>query len=120
MSNDEANTTQWVWGANDFWDVLFHDLKDYLFEEGHIDKKSKWTFTKYALMRLAFDYATEVVKGFQYTPEQLVELIDYHDSMKTKFQKLLKEIAASKKEVTQEILNGIDFPLEEDVEEDEE
>lgn len=110
----DENTNQWVWGTNDNYDLFLHKLKDHLFETGKIDKDTKWTFTKYAILRLLYDHGDEIIEGIAYTPEQLIELIDYHRKLLSKFQKRLKDLASSKEEVTKEILDGIEFDEDED------
>jgi hypothetical protein len=71
------------------YDVILKKLIDYLFDENIIDADSKWSFTKFCILRVLFDYADEVIKGYTYTPDQLVELIDTHTRFRNKFQDLL-------------------------------
>ena len=84
---------QYVTGFSLHYDIILKKLIDHLFEKEIIDSDTKWTFTQYCILRTLFDYADEVVKGFQYTPEQLTALIEEHERLKNKFERKLKEIA---------------------------
>jgi hypothetical protein len=115
----EETESRYVWGTkNDHYDIIFQKLIDYLFANGEVDKDSKWTLTKYALFRLLYDYADEVINNFTYTPEQLIELIEYHEDKVEKFKKHLKRLASSKKEVTEQLLKDIGIEFETNGEED--
>lgn len=115
---DEDYQSQYVWGANENYDAILYKLRKHLFNNGKIDKNSKWTLTKFALFRLLFDYGDEIVKGFEYTPEQLIEIIEYHTKMKEKFEGILRELAANKQEITEKILSQFEVNSEEDEKED--
>ncbi len=84
---------QYVTGFSLHFDIILKKLIDHLFEKEIIDSDTKWTFTQYCILRTLFDYADEVIKDFQYTPEQLTTLIEEHDKLKKKFEKKLKEMA---------------------------
>lgn len=116
MTDDKLS--QYVVGFNEEYDTILTKLKIHLFKKQMINAKSKWAFTKYAILRLLYDHAKDVIKGFKYTPEQLVELIEYHKKLQSKFKKELKNLAESKKEVTEEILKNIDFNEGEEDEEE--
>lgn len=104
----DENIEQFVTGFNLHYATIMNKLKDYLFAEEVIERDSKWALTKYAMLRTLFDYADEVVSGFSYSPEQLVELIDEHTKFKEKFEKMLKEISADKKEKFEEVIEKVE------------
>lgn len=115
----EETENRYAWGTKkDHYDIIFQKLIDYLFANGEIDRDSKWTMTKYALFRLLYDYADKVIGNFSYTPEQLIELIEYHKDKLEKFKKHLKNLASSKKKVTNQLLKDFDIEFETNGEED--
>lgn len=99
---------QFVTQFNKSFSIMFHDLKLFLFEKGLIDADTKWGLTKFCMLRTFFDFADEVVRGFEYSPEMLVELIDEHDRLKTKFENILKKLSTEKQEKKQKVMAEIE------------
>lgn len=116
---DEITEKRYTWGTkNEHYIVIFQELTDFLFANGEIDSDAKWTLTKYALFRLLYDNIDELIKSFTFTPEQLIELIEYHEGMVNKFKEQLKKLASSKKEVTEQLLDDIGIKFNNNGEED--
>jgi hypothetical protein len=110
------HSSQYLAAFNPSYNIVLQKLIEYLYNKDIIPTDKKMRFTKFAILRVLFDYADEVVKGFHYTPEQLVELIDMHDSMKTKFERLLKEMSENPQNIPEPISN---ININEEIEGDE-
>jgi len=99
---------QYVGSFTLYYDVILHKLIDYLFENQIIEADSKYTFTQFCILRTLFDFASDVVNDFQYTPEQLVDLIDSHKKMTRKFESMLKKMIEEKDAMTNEVLSELE------------
>lgn len=102
MPRDEEK--RYVTGFNLYYDSVLQDLIEYLLQKELLKTDGKWSFTSFCILRTLFDYADEVVRGWEYSPEQLVDLIDMHGSLKTKFENILKEIAGVQEERTERVM----------------
>lgn len=105
------NKNQYVCGFNDSYDFILTKLKDFFFDNEFIKKDGKWTFTKFCILSKLYDYADEVLEGFQYTPDQLLGLIEYHNERADKFKVILDKLALEKKLKDAKILSRINIDL---------
>jgi len=92
-NNDKIKMSQYNAAFNANYDVVLLQLVDHFYQNGTIDSDSKYGLANYSILRTLFDYVDEVIPDFQYTPEQLLKLIDEHDKLKTKFEQKLFTIA---------------------------
>ncbi len=98
-------TQQWVTRLNNAESVIMHNLREYLFKNKLIDSDTKYGLMKYCALSTLFEFADEVIPDFVYDADDLLELIEKHDSLKTKFEhrlKLLQEVKSEREEKIQE------------------
>ena len=94
----EVPMSQYNVSFNMHYDVILQQLAEKFFQDEIIESDSKYGIAHYSILRMLFDYVDEVVKGFQYSPEHLVLLIEEHDKLKTKFEAKLLALAGEKQD----------------------
>lgn len=90
------------------YDVILQKLAEYFFQNGTIESDSKYRIAHFSILRTLFDYIDEVVEDYEYTPEQLVLLIEEHDMLKTKFEQKLLHISEKSQEKIEEVVSNIE------------
>jgi hypothetical protein len=93
---------------NLYYDVILQQLASYFFNNDIIDSDSKYGLAHYSILRTLFDYVDEVVKDYPYTSEQLVSLIEEHDTLKTKFEQKLLSLAGDADEKMLKVMSEIE------------
>lgn len=93
---------------NLYYDVILQDLANYFYQNDITESDSKYGIAHYSIMRTLFDYIDEVVEGFQYTPEQLVSLIEEHEMLKNKFERKLLVQAEETQNKMESVMSGIE------------
>ena len=95
---EKIQMSQYNAAFNMHYDVILLDLAKYFYQNETILSPSKYGLANFSILRTLFDYVDEVVEDYPYTPEQLVQLIDEHDMLKTKFEQKLIALAGEKQE----------------------
>lgn len=75
------------------YDIILLQLAEHFYQNGTIESPSKYRLANFSILRTLFDYVDEVIEDYPYTKEQLVQLIDEHDTLKTKFEQKLLALA---------------------------
>jgi len=94
-------TQQWVTRLNNSESVILHNLREYLFKTKVIDSDTKYGVMKFCVMNTMFQYADKIIPDFKYEADDLLELIEKHDILKSEFTdklKALQEVQSERKE----------------------
>lgn len=89
------------------YDVILRKLITYFYEKGIIDSDSKYGLAMFSILRTLFDYVDEVIPDYSYTPEQLVALIEKHETFKNKFEQKLLALVEQKDEKIEKVMSEI-------------
>ena len=90
------------------YDVILQNLASYFYQNDITESDSKYGIAHYSIMRTLFDYIDKVVKDFQYTPEQLVSLIEEHEMLKNKFEQKLLQLEEENQNKIESVMSGIE------------
>ncbi len=90
------------------YDKILLQLIEHFYQNGTIESDSKYGLANYSILRTLFDHIDEIVPDFQYTPEQLLQLIDEHDKLKTKFEQKLVAITGETEEKVEKVIAEIE------------
>lgn len=104
----KAEMSQYNAAFNLYYDKVLQDLASYFYQNDITESDSKYGIAHYSIMRTLFDYIDEVVEGFQYTPEQLISLIEEHEMLKNKFEQKLIMQAAENQNKIENVMSGIE------------
>jgi hypothetical protein len=107
-NNDKVKMSQYNAAFNANYDVILLQLVDHFYQNGTIESDSKYGLANYSILRTLFDYVDEVIPDFQYTPEQLLQLIDEHDKLRTKFEQKLLAIAGETEGKIEKVIANIE------------
>ena len=90
------------------YDKILLQLIEHFYQNGTIESDSKYGLANYSILRTLFDYIDEIVPDFQYTPEQLLQLIDEHDKLKIKFEQKLVAMQGETEEKVEKVIVEIE------------
>ncbi len=90
------------------YDKILLQLIEHFYQNGTIESDSKYGLANFSILRTLFDYIDEIVPDFQYTPEQLLQLIDEHDKLKTKFEQKLVAMQGETEEKVEKVIVEIE------------
>lgn len=90
------------------YDAVLLQLAEHFYQNDTIESPSKYGIANFSILRTLFDYVDEVIEDWEYTPEQLVQLIDEHDKLKNKFEQKLLALAGETQEKIDETVANIE------------
>jgi len=105
---EKPQMSQYNASFNLYYDKILQELASYFYQNDITESDSKYGIAHYSIMRTLFDYIDEVIEDFQYTPEQLVSLIEEHEMLKNKFEQKLLRLEGEKQEKIESVVAGIE------------
>ena len=104
----KTEMSQYNASFNLHYDTILQQLAEHFYQNGTTESDSKYGIAHFSILRTLFDYIDEVVEDFEYTPEQLVQLIDEHDKLKNKFEQKLLHVSEKSQEKIEEVIFNIE------------
>ena len=105
---EKIKMSQYNAAFNLYYDTILLLLAEYFYQNEIIASNSKYGLANFSILRTLFDYIGEVVPNYEYTPEQLVDLIEEHGRLKTKFEQKLIALSQESQEKLNETVASIE------------